>query len=193
MFSRPGRRGRKAPSSWPTRGWIGRPPASNRTGRTWPSFQGVRDWNPTDGTFTVVDHGARPLLVVEVTSPSTRDNDLDDKVVEYHRAGVPFYGIVDRRVGRQGLEGRLLGYRANHEAYVRLPLDERGRLRLEPVGLWLAFEDGRAVCYDEQGKRREEYAMAVREKQVAERGPPRRPTPGGSPRRGPPPRPMHDA
>ena len=115
-------------------------------------FQGVRDWNPTDGTFTVVDHGARPLLVVEVTSPSTRDNDLDDKVVEYHRAGVPFYGIVDRRVGGQGLEGRLLGYRANHEAYVRLPLDERGRMWLEPVGLWLAFEGGRAVCYDEQGK-----------------------------------------
>ena len=131
-------------------------------------FQGVRDWNPTDGTFTVADHGARPLLVVGVTSPSTRDNDLDDKVVEYHRAGVPFYGIVDRRVGGQGLEGRLLGYRANHEAYVRLPLDERGRLWLEPVGLWLAFEDGRAVCYDGQGKRQEEYAMAVREKRVAE-------------------------
>ena len=131
-------------------------------------FLGVRDWDPTDGTFTVADHGARPLLVIEVTSPSTREIDRDEKVVEYHRAGVPFYAIVDRRMGRQGVELRLQGYRTHHDGYQRAPLDERGRLWLEPVGLWLAAEEGRAVCYDDQGNRLEEYAMAVREKQVAE-------------------------
>jgi colicin import membrane protein len=129
-------------------------------------FQGVRDWNPTDGTFTVVDHSARPLLVVEVTSPNTRDNDLEEKVVEYHRAGVPFYAVVDRRMRRNGPEFHMLGYRANHEGYMRLPLDEKGRLWLEPVRLWLSAEEGRVVCYDEQGNRLQDYAKVVRDKQT---------------------------
>ena len=39
--------------------------------------------------------GAEPVLVVEVTSPRTRTNDLDAKVAYYHRAKVPFYLIAD--------------------------------------------------------------------------------------------------
>jgi colicin import membrane protein len=129
-------------------------------------FEGVRDWNPNDGTFTMVDHGARPLLVVEVTSPSTRENDLEEKVVEYHQAGVPFYAIVDRRMRRNGPEFHMLGYRANHIGYMRLPLDEKGRLWLEPIGLWLSAEEGRVVCYDAQGNRLDDYAVVVRDKQM---------------------------
>src|SRR5205823_5791544 len=57
-------------------------------------FLGVKqedDW----GTFDVSAEGAEPLLVVEVTSPSTRHNDLGVKVAFYHRAQVPFYLIAD--------------------------------------------------------------------------------------------------
>lgn len=36
-----------------------------------------------------------PLLVVEVTSPSTRDIDWGDKVAEYGEAGAGWYWIVD--------------------------------------------------------------------------------------------------
>ena len=131
-------------------------------------FQGVRDWDPTTGTFTVADHGGRPLLVVEVTSPSTRNNDLDDKVVEYHRAGVPFYAIVDRRLGAEGEEFQILGYRAGPDGMLQAPLDSRGRLWLEPVRLWLAAEEGRAACYDERGGRLQDYAGVVRKMKAAE-------------------------
>ena len=37
---------------------------------------------------------ARPALVIEVTSPSTRYHDLNTKVFLYHRAGVPFEAVV---------------------------------------------------------------------------------------------------
>ena len=39
--------------------------------------------------------GAKPALVVEITSRSTRKNDLGIKVDFYHRAKVPLYVIVD--------------------------------------------------------------------------------------------------
>ena len=58
----------------------------------------VRDW----GTFDAVQEGARPVLVIEVTSPETRSNDVGIKVAYYHQAGVPLYVIVDaREVGGQ--------------------------------------------------------------------------------------------
>ena len=46
-------------------------------------------------TFNVAAEAAEPALVVEVTSSSTRKNDLGDKVRIYHRAKVPFYLIAD--------------------------------------------------------------------------------------------------
>ena len=49
------------------------------------------DW----ATLDVAAEGARPALVVEVTSPSTRENDLGTKPDFYHRAGVPLYVIAD--------------------------------------------------------------------------------------------------
>jgi colicin import membrane protein len=131
-------------------------------------FEGVREWEPTDGTFTVADHGAQPVLVIEVTSPSTRNIDLGDKVAEYARAGVPFYAIIDRHEGPQGADDRLLGYRAIPEGQLRLPLDERGRLWLAPVGLWLAVEDRKAALYDEWGNRLGEYPKVVEERKIAE-------------------------
>ena len=46
-------------------------------------------------TLDVAAEGARPALVVEVTSPSTRKNDLGIKFDFYHRARVPLYVIAD--------------------------------------------------------------------------------------------------
>src|SRR6516165_8904 len=57
-------------------------------------FFGVRrfiDW----ATFDVAAEGARPILVIEVTSPETRANDIGIKVDYYHRARVPLYVIAD--------------------------------------------------------------------------------------------------
>jgi hypothetical protein len=109
----------------------------------------------TEATFRVASRGARPELVVEITSSSTRDLDFGEKVGLYFRAGVPLYVIVDHGEDRGAV--RLVGHRATPLGYMPLRPDERGRLWLEPVRLWLAVEGGRAVCYDEHRKRVPDY------------------------------------
>jgi colicin import membrane protein len=105
------------------------------------------------GTFHVKRHGARPLLVVEVTSPSTHENDRGIKVEEYHRVGVPFYVIVDERSGLDERQVIVIGYRWTPDGYVTVRLDGQRRLWLEPVRLWLTGEGDHAVCFDEQGQK----------------------------------------
>src|SRR5204862_221599 len=91
-----------------------------------------KPWDRFKGTFKVAEVGAKPVLVIEVTSPNTRSNDLIDKVTEYYKAGVPLYAIVDYRPEVDERQVHVLGYEATPKGYVRIPLDERGRLWLEP-------------------------------------------------------------
>src|SRR5487761_210712 len=102
--------------------------------------------NPRQGTFRLSPSGGRIALVIEVVSPDTRENDVVRKTVDYHRLGVPLYGMIDQ----QHEEGarHLHGYRWTPSGYEELPLDAGGRLLLEPVGLQLALEDGWLACYD---------------------------------------------
>src|SRR5271156_2258250 len=46
-------------------------------------------------TFNVKTERVRPSLIIEVTSPSTRVNDLRTKLKQYGRALVPYYVIAD--------------------------------------------------------------------------------------------------
>jgi hypothetical protein len=102
------------------------------------------DWS----TFYLGEEGARPALVVEVTSPDTRHNDLGIKVDYYHRAGIPYYVIAD--VYREQDNDRrieLIGYEATPDGYVRYAPDDRGRIWLDPVRLWLGFTHDRRGGY----------------------------------------------
>jgi colicin import membrane protein len=96
-----------------------------------------QDWR----TFDVATEKVRPSLIIEVTSPKTRVTDLEDKVVEYARAHVPFYVIADAREGpdrnprRRRLE--LVAYRLKGKTYQRVRADQQGRVRLEPLNLLL--------------------------------------------------------
>jgi Uma2 family endonuclease len=101
-----------------------------------------RSW----GTLHVKQEHARPLLIVELTSPHTRDTDVVSKVEHYHRVGVPLYLIVDEE--REEGPLRLLGYRYDPRGYAPLPLDERGRLLIEPLGLCLAVIGERVAILD---------------------------------------------
>lgn len=132
-------------------------------------FEGVGEHDRTAGTFRVAELGARPLLVIEVTSPDRLDNDLITKVDHYYRVGVPFYAVVDGRVrdGERTIE--LIGYVPGRKAYERVPLDKRGRLWLETVRLWLAAEGGRVVCYDISGRHFPSYVDMMTEKREEER------------------------
>jgi Uma2 family endonuclease len=111
------------------------------------------DWDRGQGTFRVAEWGARPVLVIEVTSPSTWAQDFNEKVIEYHAAGVPLYAIVDHCLDPSPGRVQVLLHRATPEGYVRVSPDERGWLWLGPVRLWLAGEGTDAVCYNEQGQR----------------------------------------
>jgi colicin import membrane protein len=119
-------------------------------------IQGVA--RPADDyhSFDVAAEGVRPALIVEVVSPAYRVNDVTTKVQEYHRARVPLYAIVDRTTD-DGLV-TIIGYRYTRRRYVPLPLNEHGRLWLEPVRLWLGAAGDRAVCYDEAGAELGDYA-----------------------------------
>jgi Uma2 family endonuclease len=127
---------------------------------------GVRRRRPWT-TFDVAEEGVAPELIVEVTSPSTRNNDLNRKLDRYYRAGVNFYVIVDQvsvRRGRRRL--RILGYRHGRRGFVRLRLNRQRRLWLQTVGCWLGVAEGQVVCYDAQGQRIEDLPVE-RERRIA--------------------------
>ncbi|QJX00816.1 Uma2 family endonuclease [Frigoriglobus tundricola] len=112
-----------------------------------------KPWNARRGTFPVKEMGARPLVIVEVTSPSTRYIDLDDKIEDYYRAGVPLYVIADRRETYDGQAFiRLMAYRTTPEGYVRVPEDPNG-VWIEALKVWVQADGDRIVCVGEHGNR----------------------------------------
>jgi len=98
-----------------------------------------KDWP----SFYVAVEGTRPALIIEVVSPSTRENDVETKVEQYAEVQVPHYVIADawESDGRRHLA--LIDYRLGPDGlYERQPLDAQGRVRLEePGGLWLGIVD----------------------------------------------------
>ncbi len=106
-------------------------------------------------TFNVAEEKAEPALVVEVTSPDTRQNDVGIKKTYYHRAGVPLYVIADvfkEKDNQCRIE--LIGYSRKPTRYQRIKPDNRGFIWLAPVRLWLGStldpQGGfnRLACFD---------------------------------------------
>lgn len=122
-------------------------------------------------SFSVRKEKARWVLVGEVTSPSTRDKDLNVKPDIYFKAGVPICFIVDEvSVDDEGRHLRLIGYERGPRGYREIPLSADGRLWLEPVQLWLGVEGGRVVCYDAEGNEIEDYEGMDEARREAEAG-----------------------
>jgi colicin import membrane protein len=92
-----------------------------------------KDWK----TFHVKTEKVRPALLIEVTSPSTRVNDVQTKVEQYARAGVPHYVIADANEREEKRRLELIRYRLVNGVYYAVAPDVLGRVWLEPVGLWL--------------------------------------------------------
>jgi colicin import membrane protein len=148
------------------------------------NLPGVRPLGPDIAVFTgLKDHklwktlhvgveGARPELVVEVTSPDTRVNDVGVKVDFYYSAGVPLYVIADAI--RDDLEERrlrLIAYRHAPEGYVKIAPDARGWIWLDAIGVWLGITQDhryglscdRLACYDGvTGEEIGDYTAVVR-------------------------------
>ncbi|GAA0904886.1 Uma2 family endonuclease [Streptomyces thermoalcalitolerans] len=68
------------------------------------------------------------LMVVEVTSPSTGDNDRRKKILGYARAGIPVYLLIDREAGQVVVhsqpEGDKYTSRVAYELSAVVPLPE---------------------------------------------------------------------
>jgi len=105
---------------------------------------GVKNRGAKRESFNVAAEGTRPTLIIEVVSPNTRTNDVDRKFEQYHQARVPMYVIVDRG----GDKWDLFGYRYTLTEYHPMSTDDRGRLWLEPIGLWLGLKGNGVALYD---------------------------------------------
>jgi Uma2 family endonuclease len=129
-----------------------------------PGIAERQDWS----TFEVAVEGVRPALIIEITSPETRENDLERKVAHYARAGVAQYVIVDsvRRGGTRRL--RLLDYRLEEGSYRLHPPDAAGRVHLVIADLWLGVEGDHVVCSDDRGVPFGDYATVVQRAAEAE-------------------------
>jgi colicin import membrane protein len=111
---------------------------------------GVRE-HENWSTFDVAKAGVRPALIIEVTSPETRQNDLIDKVAIYEQAGIPLYVIIDARLRDGGEKYHLLAYQLAPDGYTMLLPDARGWFWLEPANLWIGIRDNHVECYDIDG------------------------------------------
>ena len=108
-------------------------------------------WDPNKGTYPVRDEGARPGLVIEVTSPSTRAKDLDQKIALYCRAEVPRYIVVDLMAGEDESEIRLLVFDYSPDGPVPVELPEPHRVWIPELELWLTIEGDRVDCRETDG------------------------------------------
>lgn len=142
-------------------GWVHAPDIS--------FFESIHgDWNKSKGTLYVVRTGAIVRLLMEVASPSTRDNDFGPKLKEYFRVSVPTYIIVD--LPDEGDDGpiALYGYRAGAHEFELMQPDERGRLWLAAVELWLGVDGHEVYFEDAAGNRLRDHGEALRELDAAQ-------------------------
>jgi Uma2 family endonuclease len=115
-----------------------------------------KNWN----TFDCTIEGVRPTIIVEVTSPETRNIDLVDKLDEYDLVGVPIYIIIDSVRRKNQVVRRILGYQQVGMAYEPIALDEQGRLWIAPLQIWLSLTNQGVVCYNQQNQPIEDYVQA---------------------------------
>lgn len=120
------------------------------------------------GTFHMAKFKAKPLFVIEVTSPATRDKDFGAKVREYFLVGVPVYVIVDLPSDEEPRDITLHGLQPGGTEYEALSKDDKGRLWLGAVGLWLGVEDEVVYLEDAEGNRLPDYEDLARQRHEAQ-------------------------
>ena len=136
----------------------------NDVGIKWPGFQhyapdisvifDVREPERTpQKIFYVADEGTEPSLIIEVTSPTTRHVDWDERIGRYARVGVPYYYIVDT-IGEHDNGTPILqvhGFEWTPNGYSELTANEHGWFWMPPVEAWLGLHEGEVRCYDRDG------------------------------------------
>lgn len=129
---------------------------------------------PERRRYLVWEEGKVPDVVIELTSESTREEDIDDKMAIYRSPlGVKEYFLYDPY--EEYMEPPLQGYRLIEGQYQAIaPVD--GRIPSERLGLHLESSDGFLRLYDPATRRwlptppeeRQGRIQAVIERQLAE-------------------------
>ena len=125
-------------------------------------------WDRMRGTYMMRDMGARPICVIEVTSPSTRNKDLTTKVSHYARIGIPLYVIIDLLEKDDAPDIHLLAYEPSPEGPLLTVNSGSNRVWLPGVDLWLVIDGERIVCLDPKGNPLGNYGEEVQRANHAE-------------------------
>ncbi len=151
-----------------TAGWTGTCRTSGRSGPDIAVFHDMEDYQDW-ATLDVGAEGMTPDLVVEVTSPGTRQNDLESKFDYYNRGTRA--AVRDRQRAQDDKHERrlsLMAFRWTRGGYQRIAPDHRGWIWLEPVRLWLGVAQGprpgfeRVACFNERGEEIGDYTAVTR-------------------------------
>jgi Uma2 family endonuclease len=101
---------------------------------------------PPRRIYKLWEEGVPPTIVIEVTSASTRREDLGRKRDLYARLGVSDYFLYDPLA--EYLDPPLQGFTLRTGAFVALQPDESGALRSDALGLRLRLMGGRLQLLD---------------------------------------------
>jgi len=116
---------------------------------------------PEHEAFDVATMGGRPLLIMEVTSRSTRQLDVAPpkgstrkrtKFRHYAQVGVPVYIVVDDARRRGGQAPTILGYELVNGRYEALAANGNGWIWVGVMRLWLGPRGERVAWYDADGQ-----------------------------------------
>jgi len=105
---------------------------------------GVSKWDRP--VYKLWETGRVPSLVIEITSSSTQDEDVNRKRKDYRRLGVEEYVLFDPY--GDCLEPRLQGYRLRSGRYVPMSPEPDGSLLSRTTGLLLRTEGERLRLVD---------------------------------------------
>jgi Uma2 family endonuclease len=122
---------------------------------------GIHNKYQNRSKFIVADEGVRPLFILEVVSPRYRKIDRETKVVQYAKARVQEYVIIDRRTYRQQVLDEVLGYRLVEGFYQPITPDDEGRIQCDTLGISIGLQDGRLVIEDAQTGQRLKTALEL--------------------------------
>ncbi len=96
--------------------------------------------------YKLWEEGKSPDVIIELTSRSTRLEDLGNKRALYAELGVAEYFIYDPH--QEYLKPPLQGYRLERDAYAPIAVDAQGRLPSVALGLDLQIVEGDLRLFD---------------------------------------------
>lgn len=108
----------------------------------------VRNPGENRSQFVVSEEGTRPLLIIEVVSPRSREADRVTKVRDYARVGVQEYVYIDQRTYKGTVIWEVVGFRLQEGVYLPILTDEDGAIYLTTLNLRIGIEDGKVWLED---------------------------------------------